>query len=163
MLLSQPLLMMLVSPWRAPCPTGWSRGSRRPSGWRSRRSAWRGSRCVGPATPLAWVVAALVVLGTGFGLFTSPNTNAAMGAVEPRRYGVASGFLGTMRLTGQVLSMAVAMLILSVRLGDVAAAQAPAAGAGRRAPHRASPSSRRCARPACCPRWRGGRSGPEAA
>lgn len=126
-LLSQPLLMMLVSPVagalsdrvepRVPASTGMALSA----------LGLAGLALVGLATPLPWVVAALVVLGTGFGLFTSPNTNAAMGAVEPRRYGVASGVLGTMRLTGQVFSMALAMLILSVRLGHVAAAQAPPA------------------------------------
>lgn len=80
---------------------------------------------LGPATPLAFVVAGLVLLGVGFGLFSSPNTNAVMSAVQPRQYGVASGFVGTMRLIGQVLSMVVAMLIFAVRLGPVAVSQAP--------------------------------------
>ncbi len=127
-LLSQPLLMMLVSPVAGALSDRVEPRVPASAGMALSALGLAGLALVGPATPLAWVVAALVVLGTGFGLFTSPNTNAAMGAVEPRRYGVASGFLGTMRLTGQVLSMAVAMLILSVRLGGVAAAQAPAAG-----------------------------------
>ena len=36
-----------------------------------------------------------------------------MGSVERRFYGVASATLGTMRLTGQMLSMGIAMLIFS--------------------------------------------------
>ncbi len=69
---------------------------------------------LGPSTPLAYVVACLALLGTGFGLFSSPNTNAVMGAVAPAQYGVAAATLGTMRLGGQMLSMGVAMLALSV-------------------------------------------------
>lgn len=79
------------------------------------------------STPLGFVVVGLVLLGVGFGLFSSPNTNAVMSAVEPRQYGVAAGFVGTMRLVGQVLSMVVAMLIFTVYLGGHAAAEAPTA------------------------------------
>jgi len=40
-----------------------------------------------------------------------------MSSVEKRFYGVASGTLGTMRLTGQMLSMGMAMLIFAVHIG----------------------------------------------
>ena len=123
-MLSQPLLMMLVSPLAGALSDRVEPRVPASAGMALSGIGLAGLALVGPATPLAWVVAALVVLGTGFGLFTSPNTNAGMGAVEPRQYGVASGFLGTMRLTGQVFSMAVAMLVLGARLGHVAAASA---------------------------------------
>jgi MFS family permease len=42
------------------------------------------------ATPLAYSVACLALLGCGFGLFSSPNTNAVMAVVERHQYGVAS-------------------------------------------------------------------------
>lgn len=70
-------------------------------------------------TPLGLIVAGLVVLGFGFALFSSPNTNAVMSSVESRHYGVASGTLGTMRLTGQMFSMGIAMLIFAVVMGRV--------------------------------------------
>jgi hypothetical protein len=70
------------------------------------------------ATALWFVVGCLLVLGFGFALFSSPNTNAVMGAVEPRFYGVASATLGTMRLTGQTLSMGIATLILALLVGQ---------------------------------------------
>jgi EmrB/QacA subfamily drug resistance transporter len=124
-MLSQPLLMMLVSPAAGALSDRVEPRVPASAGMALSALGLAGLALVGPATPLGWVVAALVVLGTGFGLFTSPNTNAGMGAVEPGRFGVAAGFLGAMRLTGQVFSMALAMLILSVRLGHVAAAAAP--------------------------------------
>jgi len=40
-----------------------------------------------------------------------------MSSVEKRFYAVASGTLGTMRLTGQMFSMGIAMLILSLHIG----------------------------------------------
>jgi EmrB/QacA subfamily drug resistance transporter len=70
-------------------------------------------------TPLWYLILCLVVLGAGFGLFSSPNTNAIMSAVEKRNYGVASGIVGTMRLLGQMLSMGIAMLVFAVMIGPV--------------------------------------------
>lgn len=68
-----------------------------------------------------WLIsAALVVLGLGFGLFSSPNTNAVMSSVEKRFYGVASATLGTMRLTGQMLSMGIVMILFALHIGRVA-------------------------------------------
>ena len=83
---------------------------------------------VGPATPAGFVVACLVLLGAGFGLFSSPNTNAVMASVERRSYGVASATLATMRLVGQMLSMGVASLVLAVFTGREAVGPSRAAG-----------------------------------
>ncbi|HSD27561.1 MAG TPA: MFS transporter [Vicinamibacteria bacterium] len=71
----------------------------------------------GPATPFGFVIACLVLLGAGFALFSSPNTNAVMGSVEKRAYGVASATLATMRLVGQMLSMGLASLVLGLVVG----------------------------------------------
>lgn len=49
----------------------------------------------------------LTLIGVGHGLFSTPNTSAIMGAVEPRDFGFASGALGTARQIGQSLSLAV--------------------------------------------------------
>ena len=79
------------------------------------------------STPLAYVLASLGVIGLGLGLFSSPNTNAIMGSVERKQYGLATGTLSTMRTTGQTVSMAIVMLFFSARPG--AASLAPE-GAG---------------------------------
>ncbi len=70
-------------------------------------------------TGLPLVIVGLAVLGLGFGLFSSPNTNAVMGAVDRRFYGVASGTLGTMRLTGQAFSLGLVLLLFSLYIGRV--------------------------------------------
>jgi EmrB/QacA subfamily drug resistance transporter len=70
-------------------------------------------------SPLLFVTVNLILLGLGFGLFSSPNTNAVMSSVQKESYGVASATLATMRLTGQMLSMGIVMLILSVTIGRV--------------------------------------------
>ena len=74
---------------------------------------------IGAAMAIWEIVLLLVVIGVGFALFSSPNTNAIMGSVEKRFYGVASSTLATMRMLGQATSMAVATLVIHVYLGDV--------------------------------------------
>lgn len=73
-------------------------------------------------TPLGFVGACLALLGVGFGLFSSPNTNAVMASVEARAYGVGSATLATMRLVGQMLSMGLAGMILALFVGRDAVA-----------------------------------------
>jgi len=71
-------------------------------------------------TSNAYLVVTLMVLGFGFGLFSSPNTNSVMSSVEKRFLGTASATLGTMRLTGQMFSMAIAAMSIHVFVGDEA-------------------------------------------
>jgi EmrB/QacA subfamily drug resistance transporter len=69
------------------------------------------------STPLSYIILCLIVLGLGFGFFSSPNTNAIMSSVEKRYYGVASGMNGTMRLVGQMFSMGIAMMLFAIFIG----------------------------------------------
>lgn len=71
-----------------------------------------------PATPLALVVVWLVLLGAGFGMFSSPNTNVIMSAVDKKDYGQASATTGTMRLTGQAMSMGIAGMVIALNIGN---------------------------------------------
>lgn len=70
------------------------------------------------ATSISYIVFCLIVLGLGFALFSSPNVNAAMSAVENKYYGIASATLATMRMIGQMFSMGITMLVFAVFLGD---------------------------------------------
>jgi len=72
---------------------------------------------LGKNTSLLYISLSLFILGLGFALFSSPNTHAVMASVEKKYYGVASGTLGAMRLTGQTLSMAITMMILALSIG----------------------------------------------
>jgi EmrB/QacA subfamily drug resistance transporter len=73
---------------------------------------------LGEGSPLYLVIASLMLLGLGFAFFASPNTNAIMSAVPRKFYGVASGSVGTMRLTGQMFSQAIALLVSALYLGS---------------------------------------------
>jgi EmrB/QacA subfamily drug resistance transporter len=70
-------------------------------------------------TSLLFIVANLAVLGLGYALFSSPNTNAIMSSVEKRFYGIASGSVGTMRLLGMMISMGIAALLFAIFIGRV--------------------------------------------
>ena len=66
-----------------------------------------------------FVVGSLALLGFGFALFSSPNTNAVMSSVEKKSFSVAAATLGTMRLVGQMFSMGIAMMLLTLFVGKV--------------------------------------------
>jgi len=66
-----------------------------------------------------FLLTGLVILGIGFGLFSSPNTNAIMGSVDKRFYGLASGAVGTMRLLGMMISMGMATVVFALLIGRV--------------------------------------------
>jgi len=70
-------------------------------------------------TSVHYVIGSLMILGFGFALFSSPNTNAIMGSVEKKFYGLASGSVGTMRLLGMVISMGIVTFIFTLWMGRV--------------------------------------------
>lgn len=70
-------------------------------------------------TDISTIIVILVLLGFGFGLFSSPNMTAIMNSVQKSEYGFASGVVGSMRIFGQMLSMGLAQLIFAVFIGPV--------------------------------------------
>jgi EmrB/QacA subfamily drug resistance transporter len=72
-----------------------------------------------PETPLIFLVVILIILGIGYALFSSPNTNAIMSSVEKKYYGIASGAVSTMRSIGMLFSMAVTTILFSLFIGKV--------------------------------------------
>jgi EmrB/QacA subfamily drug resistance transporter len=73
-----------------------------------------------PATPAWVIIASLMVMGLGYGLFSSPNTNAIMSSVANRHLGIAAGMNATVRSLGQLLSMAITMSCFAIFIGMVA-------------------------------------------
>ncbi len=72
---------------------------------------------MGQDTSIKFIVLSLGILGFGFGLFSSPNTNMVMSSVERKYYGIASATIGTMRSTGMMFSMAIASLSIHLFIG----------------------------------------------
>lgn len=68
-------------------------------------------------TKMLFIILNLILLGLGLGIFASPNTNAVMSSVDKRFYGVSAGMLATMRVLGQMFSMALITLLLTFYIG----------------------------------------------
>lgn len=64
-------------------------------------------------TSLWFIIISLVILGLGYGFFSTPNTNAIMTSVEKRFLTVAAGTQSTMRHGGMVFSIGIAMILFS--------------------------------------------------
>jgi len=69
-------------------------------------------------TPVWYIILALLLLGIGFGIFSSPNTNVIMSSVSNQYLGQASAITGTARLIGQTFSIGIAGMLISIFLGE---------------------------------------------
>ena len=64
-------------------------------------------------TPYPVLVVDMMLLGTGLGLFASPNISSIMGSVPPERRGIASSFRATFFNVGYTISLNLAILIMT--------------------------------------------------
>jgi MFS family permease len=69
------------------------------------------------STPVRYVISSLLIIGGGYALFSSPNTNAVMSAVDRKYYGTASSIVATMRQMGQMTGMAIGTMMISIFAG----------------------------------------------
>ena len=77
---------------------------------------------IDPATPFAWLVAAYVIFGIGFGFVNAPITNAAISGMPRAQAGVASAIATTSRQLGLTLGVAVIGAIVTSHAGQSLAA-----------------------------------------
>ena len=63
------------------------------------------------------VMATMIIVGSGMGMFAAPNTSVIMGSVGKDETSEASGMVSVMRQTGMMVSMGIAMLLISVIMG----------------------------------------------
>lgn len=70
-------------------------------------------------TSLYIIILGLAIVGIGIGIFSAPNTNAIMGSVERKYFGVASATVSTMRLLGQTFGMGMILVVFAVYVGAV--------------------------------------------
>ncbi len=126
-LVAQPLVQTVFSPLSGRLSDRWSPRWLASSGMALCAVGLTGLAFLDATTPLALVVGALVLVGLGFALFSSPNTNAVMGSVERKDLGLASATVATMRVVGHMLSMGLALVLLSLILGKLAVTPATSA------------------------------------
>ena len=65
-----------------------------------------------------YISGSLLLLGVGFGLFSTPNNNAIMGSVDKNELGVASSSMNLSRTIGNLFGMSLVNLIVHYYLGD---------------------------------------------
>ena len=65
-------------------------------------------------TPYSLVLVYTLLFGVGMGIFASPNVSSIMGCVPPERKGIGSAFRNTMFNVGYVISLSLAVLLMSL-------------------------------------------------
>ena len=73
---------------------------------------------IGEEISLLEMILPLTLIGSGMGVFTSPNRTAIMNSVDQNRRGIAAGISTTLVMTGSAFSVALVFLIFSVTLPD---------------------------------------------
>ncbi len=69
-------------------------------------------------TPAWCIISMMVLVGFGFAMFSAPNTSLIMSSVPPQETGEASAMVSVMRQTGMMVSMGIAMTLISVIMGS---------------------------------------------
>lgn len=70
-------------------------------------------------TSVTLICVAMITLGLGFGLFTTPNNNAALSSLDKSRYGIGSALLNFARVSGNMIGTAMVLLLVSLFIGQV--------------------------------------------
>jgi MFS family permease len=71
------------------------------------------------STSIYLIIGVLAMVGLGFALFSSPNMRTIMGSVEKSMYGLATSITETMRSLGQMVSITISTLLISMFLGSI--------------------------------------------
>ena len=116
-MISQPIAMTLMSPLAGKLSDRKNPGTIASTGMGITASGLILLCFISETTPNYIIILLLLLMGIGFGLFSSPNSNAIMSSVEKRHLGVASGVVGTMRMVGQMMSMGIAMMLIALYIG----------------------------------------------
>lgn len=69
-------------------------------------------------TTATFIGGSLALVGIGFGLFSTPNNNAIVGAVKEQELGVASASMNLSRTIGNLVGMSIVNLMMHFYVGD---------------------------------------------
>jgi EmrB/QacA subfamily drug resistance transporter len=116
-MISQPVMMALLSPVAGKLSDKYNPGIIASYGMGLTATGLIMLCFINPESPILLIIALLITMGAGFGIFSSPNSNAIMSSVEKKHLGVASAVVGTMRMAGQMMSMGIAMMLLALYVG----------------------------------------------
>ena len=118
LLLLQPIVQVFVAPTAGRLADRMQPGLVASAGMAITAVGLFGFSLLDETTPIAAILALLVLLGVGLGIFSSPNTTAIMGCVEKRYYGSASAMVAMMRSLGMMLSMGAVLVVFAVIMGS---------------------------------------------
>jgi EmrB/QacA subfamily drug resistance transporter len=127
-LITQPVLMAIISPIAGRLSDRWSPFIMSSVGMAICTVSMLSFLFLDATSPLIHVIINLMIVGVGFGIFSSPNTNAVMSCVSPGDFGVANSLLNTMRSVGQVSSMAIITIVMHFTIGDALIEEAGTSG-----------------------------------
>ena len=114
MMLIQPIVMAMLSPVTGKLSDKYAPGKIASFGMSVTALGLVGLVAAVHLKSLWLVVPVVMVIGVGFALFAAPNNNAIMGSVPKKYYSLATSMLGTVRLVGQVTSVAIVTMLLSL-------------------------------------------------
>ncbi|HEY8489701.1 MAG TPA: MFS transporter [Dehalococcoidia bacterium] len=103
-----PLTMLLVAPISGSLSDTWGPRYLATLGLALTAAGLLSFQTAGAGTGTVGVVARLLLVGLGAGLFQSPNNSSIMGAAPRDRLGTASAMIATSRSTGQAVGLALA-------------------------------------------------------
>lgn len=73
--------------------------------------------CITAESSLIFIIVIFVIMGIGFGFFSSPNTTLIMNSVPKELYGMASSLTAVMRNLGMLISMAISTFLIEHFMG----------------------------------------------
>ena len=123
-LLLQPLLMAVLSPWTGRMSDKYSPAYLCAAGMGMITMGMALLAAVLHIKSIYLVLPLTALIGTGFSFFSAPNNNAVMSSVEKGQYSLAASMLSTVRMLGQNISMALAALLIASPMPETATAEA---------------------------------------
>jgi len=118
-LIAQPLIMAILTPFTGKLSDGIDPRVLATIGMIMTAASLFAFAFLTSTTPLFIIIGILIMLGCGFAFFSSPNMNSIMSSVPDSEAGIASATAGSMRVFGQVVSMAAVMVVFATVLGSV--------------------------------------------
>lgn len=70
-------------------------------------------------TLVAVLCVAMMIQGLGFGLFTTPNNNAALSSLDKSKLGIGSALMNLARVGGNMIGTGMVLLLVSIFIGRV--------------------------------------------
>lgn len=117
-LIAQPLMQVLFSPWAGRLSDRYEPGIVASLGMGLNALGLFALSSITGETGILMLIMALLFIGSGMALFSSPNTNAVMRSVTPGEYGVASATMATMRQAGMAFSMGITLFLFTIYIGQ---------------------------------------------